>query len=498
MSEIQVLFKHSSHYAMSQVLSVMAGFISFPILTRVLSINDYGILSLIISSVMIILPVTKLGLNHSSIRFFEEFKAKNKITSISYFYNTLFWGSFISTTVIIIIFLLILNSIPNNVFDSQLSKYVFIGFILIFLRSLHKILMTFLRAEQKSLRFCFVMLGQRYGMLLLGLISLFFILKNLYGYFIGVIIADLLILVILLFDFIRKTNINWKFISIDFFKMSIMYGLPIIGFEAIAQLLTFSDRYLIQHFLGLGSLGIYSACNNIIRYVALIISVPLNLAILPICMKIWTNKGKEQTKEFLSKSLRYFCFLAFPITLGVIATGKDLVVILASQKYLESHVIIPYIIIGKMLFASCHIISVPMYLYKKTSSLTILFFLSFIAYLILNFILIQHFELLGAAYTTLITYALLFLLVSYFSFKYIHLNIHYLNIGMYFLFSLIMYLFIMDLNYFESTFLNLSSKVITGTAIYLSLILSFDKSIRSIFKKFISSFQVKVFEFLFK
>jgi O-antigen/teichoic acid export membrane protein len=491
MSEIKKLFKHSGQYGISQVLSVLAGFISFPILTRTLSVDEYGIMCLVMSSIMIITPITKLGLSHSSIRYYAEFDSNKKNDSISYFYNTSFWGSLVSTSVIIFLFFVVYILTSNNFVDPKLSKYVIIIIILVFLHSLQKLLMTFLRAEQKSLSFCIVMLVQRYGTLIFGLLCLIFLLKSLYGYFIGAIVGDLLILIFLLYDFSRKTEIHWRFISIEFFIKSVKYGLPVIGFETITQLISFSDRFLIQHFLSLEALGTYSACNNIVRYVSLILSVPITLAIMPICMNIWTKQGKKQTKEFLSLSLRYFCLISFPLAFGVMAVGKDLVILLASEKYSEAHIIIPYVIIGKVLFASCNIICVPLYLYKKTLSLLILFVISFVGYIILNFFLIQHHGILGAAYTTLITNIMLFIFVLYLSFKYLRFRIDYFHIILYFIISWNMYIFVPMINPFETLFFNLLLKIFAGIIIYFTPIVLLDKTIRVLLKNYLYNVQIK-------
>ncbi len=79
MSEIKKLFSQSSHYLVGQALLMGIGFISFPILTRIFSVSDYGILGLITSTVAIIGAIVKLGFPPSIVRYFNDYKTANKL-----------------------------------------------------------------------------------------------------------------------------------------------------------------------------------------------------------------------------------------------------------------------------------------------------------------------------------------------------------------------------------------------------------------------------------
>ena len=69
-----------------------AGFISFPVLTRVFSVSDYGIMSLVTTTVFIALAISKLGFPESIVRFYSEFKSKDLLDN---FYSTFLISSFV-------------------------------------------------------------------------------------------------------------------------------------------------------------------------------------------------------------------------------------------------------------------------------------------------------------------------------------------------------------------------------------------------------------------
>ena len=66
---------HTSNYTISSVLVTLAGLVSFPILTRILDVGEYGVMNLIATALSLMVGVAKLGMQHSTLRFYSEIKA---------------------------------------------------------------------------------------------------------------------------------------------------------------------------------------------------------------------------------------------------------------------------------------------------------------------------------------------------------------------------------------------------------------------------------------
>ena len=69
------LLAHTSYYTIGSFLAALASIVSFPILARIFTVEDYGVLNLISTTLTVAVGVTKLGLQHSIVRFFGEIKA---------------------------------------------------------------------------------------------------------------------------------------------------------------------------------------------------------------------------------------------------------------------------------------------------------------------------------------------------------------------------------------------------------------------------------------
>ena len=116
MSDIKTLLKQSSHYLTGRIFLMAAGLISFPILTRIFSVSDYGILGLITTTLLIATAITKLGLPNAIVRFYAEFKTERRLTD---FYSTIFSGSLLAAAVVAALFVVSIRLIPDKFIDNN-------------------------------------------------------------------------------------------------------------------------------------------------------------------------------------------------------------------------------------------------------------------------------------------------------------------------------------------------------------------------------------------
>jgi Polysaccharide biosynthesis protein. len=65
---------------------MLASIISFPILTRIFSVAEYGTMALVTSTILFLVGIGKLGLQHSVVRYYSEVEAgTRKIRRRSFF-----------------------------------------------------------------------------------------------------------------------------------------------------------------------------------------------------------------------------------------------------------------------------------------------------------------------------------------------------------------------------------------------------------------------------
>jgi O-antigen/teichoic acid export membrane protein len=235
------------------------------------------------------------------------------------------------------------------------------------------------------------------------------------------------------------------------------------------------------------SVGIYSVGYGIATYGAELLTVPIRDAIFPIYMDIYAKKGEEETKVFLGKSLRYFSLIAIPVVFGFIAISSDLIVLLASKKYMESSMFVPYVIIGLMIYGTWPFFGAGLFMQKKTFAIMILVGSSCLLNMMLNIALIPKYGIIGAAVATLIAYTFYILVLIVYSFRKFGFKIDYRHISLYFCVGFIMYVIINKMTILN-LWISLSTKIIVGVILYFLIVSVFDKEVRSGLLKILRSY----------
>src|SRR5258708_25489401 len=121
----------------------------------------------------------------------------------------------------------------------------------------------------------------------------------------------------------------------DFFRSAMMFSFPLMAAEISWVVLDSGDRFFVQHYLGAQALGFYAAAYGIAIYLQDVLMAPLQMALFPICMRVWNIEGKKATQDFLSRSLDQFILVAVAVVCVAIATSRDVIVLLASRKFQE-------------------------------------------------------------------------------------------------------------------------------------------------------------------
>ena len=123
-----------------------AGFISFPLLTRIFSVSDYGLLGLITTTLLIATAITKLGLPESIVRFYAESKSTNRLKE---FYSTLLLTSMAASAIIAILFGLA-TQFMHNILDRNIINLLPLLSVLIFTGCTTTTLTSFFKSGAKN------------------------------------------------------------------------------------------------------------------------------------------------------------------------------------------------------------------------------------------------------------------------------------------------------------------------------------------------------------
>ncbi|MHA1341273.1 MAG: lipopolysaccharide biosynthesis protein [Promethearchaeota archaeon] len=402
--------KDTSKYLPAQLAPGIIGFISIPIITRIFLPEDYGNYRLVMASVMVLINLAG-WLPISIIRYYPVYENKKLL---DLFIKNILMLTFITISFISLFFLIFVFSIKNLI-SSKLYLLMLIGILVFIVMSLYYVLLHFLRSKREvnlysgfAVWVSIISFGSGLGLIFLfkfGMEALLY----------GIILSVIVILPLLWKKAIGSlTNVFIK-VNISLVKEIAKYSFPLVAGNLAAWILSLSDRYFLQFFRGPEEVGIYSASYNISEKSIMLINTLFFLASGPLLINIWENKGKKKSAEFLSEITRYYLIICMPIFFSMNILNELIISIMTGKQYFEGHKIIFFVTLGILFLGIQQIFQAGFLLYKKTKYITFFICLSSFLNLFLNFLFIPKYGYFGAAFTTLISYALLLLLMIFYS-----------------------------------------------------------------------------------
>ena len=469
------LFLHFSVYSFGGLLISIAGFISFPILTRFFSVEEYGLMNLVSTTLAIIVGLSKLGVHNSIVRYVHEIRNNNSKFNNDELFNTVFFSMLFFSLLIAILWSVSSQYLPLDIVkDEQIYGLFLLTSLLIPIRVIFSFFSNTLKSLEKSIVLTTYKVIQRYLTLALMLLFIFYISENLYGFYWAIIIAELSVLIAMARNIFNEFSVNMSRIRYDLLKPMIVYGAPLMMYELSAALLNTGDRYIIQAISGSAQMGLYSAAYNLCDYVYTIFVVSVGSAIMPMYMRIWEEKGEAETKKFLKDTLYYYTLVAVPIIFGIMILGDELLDLMASSKYTDGAVVMPYVISGMLVKGAVLIFAAGLYIQKNTIMVMWLVLASASLNVVLNLLLIPTMGIEGAAIATLISYITLALLGYYYGRKALLIIIPY-EIFAKALFASLIMMYLISLIDQYSVLINLILGAIAGVLTYGLIMIFIDK-----------------------
>ncbi|HEY6348995.1 MAG TPA: oligosaccharide flippase family protein [Candidatus Angelobacter sp.] len=479
MTELKTLFRHASHYLGGRVCLMLLGFASFPVFTRVFSVSDYGAMSLVLKVLLLLTVLGKFGLQNSVQRFYAEEGASADHAVSRRYYSTLFFGALATGAVFAGLFVVGTEFAPASLVEARFKHLFLLVAVLIVVRSLQPTLIGFLRAEGKTKTYNAVEIAVKAATVLLACTLLLLWRRDLNVFFGSVIAVEVAGVLALALYLRRRGLIDFHAVDWSYFRKAAVFAFPLIGYELASVVLDSGDRLLVQHYMGSEPLGYYSAAYNVSTYVEEALMVPINLALFPIYMKLWVEKGKQETQSFLGRSLNGFLALAVGVTCVVLLTSRDVIVVLASSKFQDAYRLLPLLVIGLLIYAIHIFLNAALLIYKKTAAMTRLVIYACAVNILLNMALIPRMGLQGAAIATLASYLFMVLLMGVVSFRLMPLQLSYSGFAFNLLAGGIAF-GVVRLMQFQHAWLNVLMKGSLALAIYAALVCLMNPAVRSL------------------
>lgn len=384
--------KASLWFTLCSILQKGISFMTIPIFTRMLSVEEYGVISLFgawqsILSIFATLNLSFQIFNNGMVKF-EKDQAG---------YTTAMLGLSNFATIILFIIYCIFHTQLDVVFDLPLEAIVlmFISFLFSAATSLWTVQQRYL-FEYRLL--CQITLGLTFGSAVLGVFFVYFRETGIARIFANTIV-EAIVGAGIYFLLLRKSK---KLIHFSYWRYALKLDLPLIPHYLSMMVLGNSDRIMISDMCGKAITALYSVPYNA-SLVMWIIITSINATFIP-----WTYQ-KCKTGEFkkIKESSSLLLMLVMVITLLPSLFAPELVWILGADRYRESMWVVPPVSCSVFfVFVYSLFSNVELY-YERSQNIMIASLAAAAGNVILNYICIPYFGYIAAAYTTLACYILL-------------------------------------------------------------------------------------------
>lgn len=286
------------------------------------------------------------------------------------------------------------------------------------------------------------------------------------GVFIAKVIVAVFIFFFIWYFSLRRFEKPLFVFDISLFKYLIKQATP-IGLSAIFFLIYYRiDKIMLSKMVGMKEVGWYNVAFVLTSGIIELFWTPFSITIFPVLSRLWV-KDRKSLLWLVRKSFLVYCSIGLSIAIGITFLADRIINLLFSETYFNSGLIlsiliwtVPFTILSSGLLGKLLIVS------KKQVINTQIQIGGAILNIILNLILIRILGYIGAAFATLITHVIVFIIYSVTIFRLIGQFINTVDIiKVIFLLSCMGVLF----NYTKEW--NLFISIMLGLSIYIIFII---------------------------
>ncbi|MEM9603438.1 MAG: oligosaccharide flippase family protein [Pseudomonadota bacterium] len=361
--------RHFRNYFSAGLIGSLIGIISFPLLTRSLTVEEYGWIGLVTATLTVFISVGKLGLSSSVIRYFSEAQAAGE-RALSDLISNIVGATLVLSALSLGLWLLYTQFAVPLLKDGEHTVPLFtIAAALLPIGVVFSIATSVLKADQRSARVSSLTVLDKLGRLALILAVVFTLGATASRILWVAVVVEITVLCVALY-WCRQYLVNTRpTLSSPTLRPMVLFGVPLMAKELVGVLLETGDKYIIQGYLGGEALGHYSAAVNVTMYLEWVLLLALDNTIVPQYVKLFEERGRAATQRFLNAAAEIYFIVGLGVFAVFGAAAPALVLLLAGERYAPGLVVIPWLTIGLVHFGALTITGAGAFVLKRPQPL---------------------------------------------------------------------------------------------------------------------------------
>jgi O-antigen/teichoic acid export membrane protein len=395
---------HYLRYSLSNGIVMLAGFISFPILTRLLDNTQFGILRYYETMMLLGVAVFKLGTPHAIVRFYPYDGGLRK--------QRAFGTNLVVLPMILSVALWMAVATGVGIWawtgEHRLSPLLWCALAMVPMLAGINIVQSVVRASERSDIVMATRISGRMAELMLVLGAVILVQQSAWAVFGGRIAAAVLLLSWLAYWMYR--NVHFTRMAVDWraLRTGLVYGLPLMAHEIAFSILANMDRVLLKHLTNdFAAVGIYAIGYSLAMQLNVFIDATLSEAFTPVVTRAYESGGAVAVRALKERVLLPMTYAVVAIVGMLLVCGPDLLVALSGPSKAASGEVFVIVGMSISLYSLFAIANYGLQLEKRTVAVLVITLGAALLNIAMNFLLIPRMGYMGAAWSTAISYAAL-------------------------------------------------------------------------------------------
>ena len=406
-----MLLRHAVSYSLSKIVPGLVNVLALALYTRWLDSAAFGRYALVLAVVALGQLVVFKWLLLGTLRYYQRAQDDGHLPILL----STVAGSFAFSGILMsAAWILVLALVP---LDAELKSALYLGLPLVLVQAIFEQTLSLHVAALNPYRYAALVLQRAVlGLAAAGFFVLAFDLAE-HGVLAGLILGNLAAASV---DFPRW----WRQVRLPNIQRKVAhelgrYGMPLIAGMGLSLVVTTSDRFLIEYFLGSSSVGLYSAGYDLASHTLTALFMGVNLAAYPLAIRALERAGVKAAQAQLRQNGVLFLGVALPATAGLCMISSSLAgLVLGGTFRATAAEIIPWIALAFFLSGfRAFYLDVSFHLAHRTRLQVWPLGAAALANITLNIWWLPDYGIMGAVYATVVAFAIAFAGSLFLSFR---------------------------------------------------------------------------------
>jgi O-antigen/teichoic acid export membrane protein len=384
-------------YASASVAQKGLAFLLIPIYTRFIKPDEYGVLELLTAFSTVAFGLLALGLPAAIMKCYHR-DADSPTEQ----------ARILTTANVVGIPLLVVGSSLLILTAEPLSQLLFgdgqaVGLVRLMVlgglfSTVDLLLLTELRAEQRAMAYSVVVLLQFLTAMLLNILLVVHFSMGVRGILLGNLVSHVVVLPVALWLAAKQTELR---VAPRLVRPLLTFGLLMVPSVLAGWVINLSDRYILNLFSQLDEVAVYGIGYKFGMVIEFLIVWPFQLAWPALAFSISSRPGHKST---YARILTYLAAVLAAAVVALSVLSRTVVPVVVGEGYEQAYRVVPLVALGYAFTGIFFCLNPGIHIAGKTKFFPLLSASTAALNIALNFLLIPHYGMMGAAAATTLSF----------------------------------------------------------------------------------------------